>query len=180
MSSIFNEQKCSLAVGPQLLFLQGMSLRLGGVVLVGRYLILLFSCFITMKGELLGKWRYEQSLSVLKHAKHSKVGMITKSSIMLGLGESDDELKEAMADLRAIDVDILTLGQYLQPTPLHLTVKEYVTPEKFAFWKEYGESIGFRYVASGPLVRSSYRAGELFVKSMVRERASASASASIA
>ncbi|XP_030943983.1 lipoyl synthase, chloroplastic-like isoform X1 [Quercus lobata] len=75
--------------------------------------------------------------------------MITKSSIMLGLGESDDELKEAMADLRAIDVDILTLGQYLQPTPLHLSVKEYVTPEKFAFWKEYEESIGFRYVASG-------------------------------
>nr|AFK39514.1 unknown [Lotus japonicus] len=96
--------------------------------------------------------------------------MITKTSIMLGLGESDDELKEVMADLRAIDVDILTLGQYLQPTPLHLTVKEYVTPEKFAFWKEYGESIGFRYVASGPLVRSSYRAGELFVKTMVREK----------
>ncbi|XP_030958865.1 lipoyl synthase, chloroplastic-like [Quercus lobata] len=92
---------------------------------------------------------YAQSLSVLRHAKISKEGMITKSSIMLGLGESDDELKEAMADLRAIDVDILTLGQYLQPTPLHLTVKEYVTPEKFAFWKEYGESIGFRYVASG-------------------------------
>ncbi|PON68139.1 Lipoyl synthase [Parasponia andersonii] len=114
---------------------------------------------------------YQQSLSVLKHAKVSKKGMITKSSIMLGLGESDDELKEAMADLRDIDVDILTLGQYLQPTPLHLTVKEYVTPEKFAFWKEYGESIGFRYVASGPLVRSSYRAGELFVKTMVRERA---------
>ncbi|KAJ7954646.1 Lipoyl synthase, chloroplastic [Quillaja saponaria] len=114
---------------------------------------------------------YEQSLSVLNHAKRSKDGMITKSSIMLGLGESDDELKEAMADLRAIDVDILTLGQYLQPTPLHLTVKEYVTPEKFAFWKEYGESIGFCYVASGPLVRSSYRAGELFVKTMVRERA---------
>ncbi|GFZ15595.1 radical SAM superfamily protein [Actinidia rufa] len=101
---------------------------------------------------------YEQSLSVLKHAKHCKEGMTTKSSIMLGLGESDDEIKEAMVDLRAIDVDILTLGQYLQPTPLHLTVKEYVTPEKFASWKEYGESIGFRYVASGPLVRSSYRA----------------------
>ncbi|KAM7484871.1 hypothetical protein LguiA_000880 [Lonicera macranthoides] len=138
---------------------------------------------------------YEQSMSVLKHAKVSKAGMITKSSIMLGLGESDDELKEAMADLRAIDVDILTLGQYLQgesemyfslyptdkyftpsqtgstPTPLHLTVKEYVTPEKFAFWKDYGESIGFRYVASGPLVRSSYRAGELFVKTMVKESA---------
>ncbi|KAK8519013.1 hypothetical protein V6N13_017735 [Hibiscus sabdariffa] len=114
---------------------------------------------------------YEQSLSVLRHAKLSKEGMITKSSIMLGLGETDDELKEALADLRAIDVDILTLGQYLQPTPLHLTVKEYVRPEKFAFWKECGESIGFRYVASGPLVRSSYRAGELFVKTMVKERA---------
>ncbi|MFS7991677.1 putative lipoyl synthase [Helianthus anomalus] len=118
------------------------------------------------------------SLSVLKHAKASKEGMITKTSIMLGLGETDDELKEAMNDLRAIDVDILTLGQYLQatsyllffPTPLHLTVKEYVTPEKFSYWKEYGESIGFRYVASGPLVRSSYRAGELFVQTMVKEK----------
>ncbi|KAG0473832.1 hypothetical protein HPP92_015183 [Vanilla planifolia] len=107
---------------------------------------------------------YEQSLSVLKYAKHCKEGMVTKSSIMLGLGESDDEVKETMADLRAIGVDILTLGQYLQPTPLHLTVKEYVTPEKFSFWRDYGESIGFSYVASGPLVRSSYRAGELFVK----------------
>ncbi|KAJ0233870.1 Lipoyl synthase [Hirschfeldia incana] len=112
---------------------------------------------------------FEQSMSVLKHAKVSKPGMITKTSIMLGLGETDEELKETMADLRAIDVDILTLGQYLQPTPLHLTVKEYVTPEKFDFWKTYGESIGFRYVASGPLVRSSYRAGELFVKTMVKE-----------
>lgn len=111
---------------------------------------------------------YEQSLSVLKYAKLCKEGMITKSSIMLGLGESDEEVKEAMADLRSIGVDILTLGQYLQPTPLHLTVKEYVTPEKFAFWKDYGESVGFRYVASGPLVRSSYRAGELFVQKLVK------------
>ncbi|KAF3327529.1 lipoyl synthase 1 [Carex littledalei] len=111
---------------------------------------------------------YEQSLSVLKHAKESKKGMITKSSIMLGLGEKDEEIEEAMADLRAIGVDILTLGQYLQPTPLHLTVKEYVTPEKFEFWKVYGESIGFSYVASGPLVRSSYRAGELFVQNLVK------------
>ncbi|OMO72184.1 Lipoyl synthase [Corchorus capsularis] len=121
---------------------------------------------------------YEQSLSVLRHAKLSKEGMITKSSIMLGLGETDDEIKETLADLRAIDVDILTLGQYLQPTPLHLTVKEYVTPEKFDFWKEYGESIGFRYVASGPLVRSSYRAGELFVKTMVKEMAKQTAASS--
>ncbi|PIA33153.1 hypothetical protein AQUCO_04200128v1 [Aquilegia coerulea] len=117
---------------------------------------------------------YEQSLSVLKHAKLCKAGMITKTSIMLGLGETDEEVREAMSDLRAIDVDILTFGQYLQPTPLHLTVKEYVTPAKFAFWKDYGESIGFRYVASGPLVRSSYRAGELFVKTMVREKSNSS------
>ncbi|XP_049936417.1 lipoyl synthase, chloroplastic isoform X2 [Nymphaea colorata] len=113
---------------------------------------------------------YNQSLCVLKHAKSCKRGMITKSSIMLGLGESDEEVKEAMQDLRAIGVDILTLGQYLQPTPFHLTVKEYVTPEKFSFWKEYGESIGFRYVASGPLVRSSYRAGEFFIESMLKDR----------
>ncbi|KAK9682264.1 hypothetical protein RND81_10G061400 [Saponaria officinalis] len=122
---------------------------------------------------------YEQSLSVLKHAKISKEGMITKTSIMLGLGETDDELKKTMDDLRAIDVDILTLGQYLQPTPLHLTVKEYVTPEKFAFWKDYGEAIGFRYVASGPLVRSSYRAGELFVQTMVKEKATTSSRSSL-
>lgn len=113
---------------------------------------------------------YEQSLSVLKHAKLFKEGVVTKTSIMLGLGETDDEIKETMTDLRAIDVDIMTFGQYLQPTPLHLTVKEFVTPEKFAFWKEYGESIGFRYVASGPLVRSSYRAGELYVQNLVKER----------
>ncbi|KAL2894798.1 Lipoyl synthase 1 chloroplastic [Bienertia sinuspersici] len=108
-------------------------------------------------------------LSVLKHAKLNNGGMITKTSIMLGLRETNDELKEAMDDLRAIEVDILTLGQYLQdlnsslffifyfvyilqPTSLQLTVKEYVTPENFAFWKEDGESIGFCYVASGPLV----------------------------
>ncbi|KAI3972372.1 hypothetical protein MKW92_033060 [Papaver armeniacum] len=89
--------------------------------------------------------------------------MVTKSSIMLGLGESDEELKETMTDLRAIGVDILTLGQYLQPTPLHLTVKEYVTPEKFAIWKEFGESIGF------PLCCQWTLAGELFVKNIVRE-----------
>ncbi|TVU20638.1 hypothetical protein EJB05_36853 [Eragrostis curvula] len=113
---------------------------------------------------------YDQSLAVLKHAKSSKEGMVTKSSIMLGLGETDDEVKQTMADLRAIDVDILTLGQYLQPTERHLTVRDYVTPEKFNFWKEYGESLGFLYVASGPLVRSSYRAGELFVQNLVKRK----------
>ncbi|KAI5055690.1 hypothetical protein GOP47_0029211 [Adiantum capillus-veneris] len=113
---------------------------------------------------------YDQSLLVLKHAKEAKQGVLTKSSIMLGLGENDDEIRQTMKDLRAIGVDILTLGQYLQPTPLHLTVKEYVTPEKFNYWKEYGESVGFRYVASGPLVRSSYRAGEFYIESMLREQ----------
>lgn len=115
-------------------------------------------------------YRYDQSLAVLKHAKALKEGMVTKSSIMLGLGETDKEVKQTMADLRAIDVDILTLGQYLQPTERHLRVREYVTPEKFDFWKEYGESLGFVFVASGPLVRSSYRAGELFVQNFVRRK----------
>nr|B6TN12.1 RecName: Full=Lipoyl synthase 1, chloroplastic; AltName: Full=Lipoate synthase 1; Short=LS 1; Short=Lip-syn 1; AltName: Full=Lipoate synthase, plastidial 1; Short=LIP1p 1; AltName: Full=Lipoic acid synthase 1 [Zea mays]ACG38495.1 lipoic acid synthetase [Zea mays] len=119
---------------------------------------------------------YDQSLAVLKHAKACREGMVTKSSIMLGLGETDEEVKQAMMDLRAIGVDILTLGQYLQPTERHLTVREYVTPEKFQFWKEYGESVGFRYVASGPLVRSSYRAGELFVQNLVRNNKTGSSS----
>ena len=104
--------------------------------------------------------------------------MVTKSSIMLGLGETDEEIKQTMADLRAIDVDILTLGQYLQPTERHLRVREYVTPEKFDFWKEYGESLGFVYVASGPLVRSSYRAGEIFVQNFVRQKKAQLVSAS--
>eukprot|EP00252_Welwitschia_mirabilis_P026337 TRINITY_DN8625_c0_g1_i1.p1 TRINITY_DN8625_c0_g1~~TRINITY_DN8625_c0_g1_i1.p1 ORF type:complete len:423 (+),score=77.19 TRINITY_DN8625_c0_g1_i1:123-1271(+) len=112
---------------------------------------------------------YDQSLLVLKHAKQCREGLVTKSSIMLGLGESDEEIMETMHNLRSVGVDILTLGQYLQPTPLHLTVKDYITPEKFNFWKEYGESIGFQYVASGPLVRSSYRAGEFFIESMLRD-----------
>ncbi|CAD6271617.1 unnamed protein product [Miscanthus lutarioriparius] len=94
---------------------------------------------------------YDQSLAVLKHAKISRVNMVTKSSIMLGLGERDEEVKQTIADLRVVNVDILTLGQYLQPTERHLTVREYVTPEKFDFWKDYGESLGFLYVASGPL-----------------------------
>ncbi len=113
---------------------------------------------------------YEQSLTVLKAAKEAKVGMVTKTSIMLGLGETDDEIKQAMKDCRDAGVDIFTLGQYLQPTPKHLTVKEFVTPEKFEYWREFGEKeIGFRYVASGALVRSSYKAGEFFIETMLRK-----------
>jgi lipoic acid synthetase len=113
---------------------------------------------------------YEQSLTVLKVAKEAKEGMVTKTSIMLGLGETDDEIKQAMKDCRDAGVDIFTLGQYLQPTQKHLTVKEFVTPEKFEYWREFGEKeIGFRYVASGALVRSSYKAGEFFIETMLRK-----------
>jgi lipoic acid synthetase len=84
--------------------------------------------------------------------------MRTKSGVMLGLGETEDEIIETMEDLRAVDVDILTLGQYLQPTPKHLPIAEFVTPERFEKYKELGDKMGFRYVESGPLVRSSYHA----------------------
>jgi lipoic acid synthetase len=88
---------------------------------------------------------------------------------MLGLGETDDEVKAALADLKRVGVDIVTFGQYLQPTPRHLDVVEYVHPDKFAAWRDYGQDVvGFRYVASGPLVRSSYKAGEFFVEAMIR------------
>ncbi|KAK9918969.1 hypothetical protein WJX75_008365 [Coccomyxa subellipsoidea] len=110
---------------------------------------------------------YVQSLEVLRAAK--ECGVYTKSSIMLGLGETDDEVIDTMLDLRDAGVDILTFGQYLQPTPKHLEVTEFVTPEKFEHWREYGEEVvGFRYVASGPLVRSSYRAGEFFIEAMIK------------
>lgn len=113
---------------------------------------------------------YQQSIDVLGHAKQHRLAPLTKSSIMLGLGETDEELLATMRDLRSVGVDFLTLGQYLQPSSRHLPVHEYVTPARFDELREVGESEGFRYVASGPLVRSSYRAGELFVESMLRER----------
>ena len=202
---------------------------------------------------------YMQSLDVLREAK--EVGVYTKSSIMLGLGETDDEvchdslenldftcaniwrmkvcpgidsalrcllqIIDTMVDLKEAGVDILTFGQYLQPTPQHLTVKDFITPEKFEHWRKYGEQvIGFRcccrstapvvrisaarlptqacialgpalrrftalhpsvalkcphrYVASGPLVRSSYRAGEFFVEAMIKEDKSTMTSAAVA
>jgi lipoic acid synthetase len=96
--------------------------------------------------------------------------IFTKSSIMLGLGETEEEVVDAMKDLRAIGVDILTLGQYLRPSSWHLAVAEYVAPERFNKLKLIGEGLGFRYVAAGPFVRSSYRAGELFVKNVLKKR----------
>ena len=100
--------------------------------------------------------KYDRSLEVLFRLK--KGGMRTKSGIMLGLGETDQEIIEAMEDLRSVQVDILTLGQYLQPTSKHLPIIEFVTPERFDRYREIGMEMGFRYVESGPLVRSSYHA----------------------
>jgi lipoic acid synthetase len=105
--------------------------------------------------------KYERSLAVLKKAKEIAEGKVaTKSGIMLGLGEKPEEILQALDDLRSADVTVLTLGQYLRPTPMHLPVVEYVTPEKFDEWKKIALSKGFRHVASGPLVRSSYHAAD--------------------
>jgi lipoic acid synthetase len=108
---------------------------------------------------------YRQSLDVLAYYKRG--GMRTKSSIMLGLGETRDEVLQAMRDLRAVECDILTLGQYLRPSEKHLPVEEFVRPEVFENLAGDGRALGFKFVAAGPLVRSSYKAGEFFVKNWV-------------
>ena len=113
---------------------------------------------------------YDQTLEVLARMRREFPRIVTKSSIMVGLGETDAELFEAMKDLRAAGVGILTLGQYLRPSAWHLPVVEYVTPAKFAAHREAGLGLGFRYVASGPLVRSSYRAAELFLRGELASR----------
>jgi lipoic acid synthetase len=100
--------------------------------------------------------KYDRSLELLFRLK--KGGMKTKSGVMLGLGESEEEVLETMEDLVNVNVDVLTLGQYLQPTPKHLPVADFITPEQFLKYKEIGLKMGYRYVESGPLVRSSYRA----------------------
>jgi lipoyl synthase len=108
---------------------------------------------------------YRQSLEVLELYKRG--GMRTKSSIMLGLGETAGEVLQAMRDLRAVGCDILTLGQYLRPSQKHLPVEEFVRPEAFAQLEREGLLLGFRFVAAGPLVRSSYKAGEFFIQRWV-------------
>jgi lipoic acid synthetase len=102
--------------------------------------------------------RYDRSRSVLRHAKSR--GFTTKTGIMLGLGEETHEIEQTLRDIASDQTDILTLGQYLQPTPKHLPVNRWVTPEEFKQWKEFGLSIGLGVVESGPLVRSSYHADE--------------------
>ncbi len=113
---------------------------------------------------------YEQSLFVLRHAKEVRPDVVTKSSIMVGLGETDDEVVATFRDLRAAGVDIVTIGQYLRPSAWHLAVSEYVPPETFDRYRRQAEEMGFLYAAAGPLVRSSYRAGEFFLESMIRRR----------
>lgn len=107
---------------------------------------------------------YEQSLAVLEYVKIVAPKIYTKSSIMAGLGETPEEVLETMRDLRGVGVDFLTIGQYLRPKEWNLPVVEYVTPEQFERYRREGEKMRFKYVASGPFVRSSYRAGELFKK----------------
>jgi lipoyl synthase len=102
--------------------------------------------------------RYRRSIDHLRNAKTFGFPITTKSSLMLGLGESGDEIREVLNDLRKSDVDILTLGQYLQPTREHLPVERFYTPQEFLEYRNYAYSLGFRYVLSGPLVRSSYHA----------------------
>ncbi len=104
--------------------------------------------------------RYERSLDILKYSKQAAPEIPTKSGLMLGLGETLDEVRQVMRDLRAHQVDNLTLGQYLRPSPKHLPIIRYVAPEEFAELKEYGLSLGFRRVEAGPLVRSSYHAAD--------------------
>jgi len=101
---------------------------------------------------------YECSLSILKEAKKVRAEVLTKSGFMLGVGETSDEIMSTLRDLRAHDVDIVTIGQYLQPSNRQLKVERYVTPEEFHEFKEAAEELGFRHVESGPLVRSSYHA----------------------
>jgi lipoic acid synthetase len=114
---------------------------------------------------------YDQTLGVLSRMKAEFPRVVTKSSIMVGLGETDAELEQAMRDLRGAGVEILTLGQYLRPSAWHLPVVEWVTPQRFDAWRQAGLALGFRYVASGPLVRSSYRAAELFLRGEIASRA---------
>ena len=113
---------------------------------------------------------FERSLRTLREAKQRDGALLTKSSLMVGLSESADEISEAMGLLRAAHVDFLTLGQYLRPSRQHVPVHEYLPPERFEELRQEGLGLGFQYVAAGPLVRSSYRAGEFFASRLVRQR----------
>jgi len=110
---------------------------------------------------------YEQTLNMLGHAKQYRPGVLTKTSLMLGLGERDNEIMQTMDDLREVSVDILTLGQYLRPTPNHLAVERFVSPDEFDLYRREGLDKGFLEVVAGPMVRSSYRAEQVLQKNNV-------------
>lgn len=111
---------------------------------------------------------YGLSLSVLQQAKEMNSQLVTKTSLMLGLGEEEKEVHQTLRDLRLVGCDVITFGQYLRPTSRHLPVQRFYTPDEFEYWKKNAEDMGFLYVASGPLVRSSYRAGEYFIRAMIQ------------
>jgi lipoyl synthase len=113
---------------------------------------------------------FRQSLAVLKAAKAAQPALITKTSIMLGLGETEEQLWGTLRELRRIDVDVVTFGQYMRPTKRHMAVHEYVTPDAFELWRQRALDMGFLYCASGPLVRSSYKAGEAFIENVLKKR----------
>jgi lipoic acid synthetase len=114
---------------------------------------------------------YRQSLTTLEHALVANPSLVTKSSIMLGLGEREEEVRQALRDLRSAGVQAVTLGQYLQPSRTRLKVSRYAHPSEFAMWEKEAMAMGFLYCASGPMVRSSYRAGEYYLKSIVEKKA---------
>ncbi|CDP14732.1 unnamed protein product [Coffea canephora] len=120
---------------------------------------------------------FEQSMDVLMKAKdYAPVGTLTKTSIMLGCGETPDQVVKTMEKVRAAGVDVMTFGQYMRPSKRHMSVSEYITPEAFEKYRVLGMEMGFRYVASGPMVRSSYKAGEYYIKSMIQSDRAASSS----
>ncbi|KAF2131861.1 Lipoic acid synthetase-like protein [Dothidotthia symphoricarpi CBS 119687] len=114
--------------------------------------------------------KFRQSLDVLRTAKETQPELITKTSIMLGLGETEDQLWHALRELRANNVDVVTFGQYMRPTKRHMAVHNYVTPDQFETWRVRALELGFLYCASGPLVRSSYKAGEAFIENVLKKR----------
>ena len=123
---------------------------------------------------------FRQSLRVLEHVKavRGAEGVVTKTSLMLGLGEQEAEVRDALRELRRAGVDVVTFGQYMRPTKRHLKVERYVPPAEFEAWRRRALDMGFLYVASGPLVRSSYKAGEAFIENVLRKRAGERAAAS--
>lgn len=113
---------------------------------------------------------YRQSLRVLEQAKADGV-KVTKTSMMLGVGETRDQMMQALKELREVDVDVVTFGQYMRPTKRHMKVDRYVDPAEFDEWRDIAMDMGFLYVASGPLVRSSYKAGEYYIENIIKGRA---------